>query len=81
VKPKRLERPPGHCLFSAFGFFFAGGEIARPVHFHFATTMRSYLLHIHAVSRELRFFHSRANIGSPYLLLQGRLDAEKKFLI
>ncbi len=81
VKPRRLERPPGHCLFSAYGFFFAGGEIARPVHFHFATTMRSYLLHILAISRELRFFHGRANIGSPYLLLQGRLDAEKKFLI
>jgi predicted Zn-dependent protease len=81
VRPKRLERPPGNCLFSAFGFLFSGGEIAQPVHFHFVTSMRSYLLHVLAVSRELRFFHSRANIGSPYLLLQGGLDSGKKFVI
>ena len=39
-----------------------------------AFSMRSYLLHVAEVSRELRFFHSRANVGSPYLLLQGRRD-------
>ncbi len=81
VKPKRGGHQPDECLFSAFGYFFTGGEIARPVHLHFATSMRSYLLHIIAISRELRFFQSRANIGSPYLLLQGRLDAEKKLVI
>ena len=74
-------RPPGECFFSAHGYHFAGGEITRPVHFHFATTMRSYFLHILEVSRELRFFQSRANFGSPYLLLAGKLDAEKKFSI
>ncbi|MCU0236658.1 MAG: metallopeptidase TldD-related protein [Acidobacteria bacterium] len=81
VKPKGAGRQPGELLFSAYGYFFASDGIARPVHFHFATTMRSYLLHVLAVSRELRFFHSRANIGSPYLLLQGRPGPGKVFLI
>ena len=53
-------------------------EITRPAHFYFVTSMRSYLLHVSEISRELRFFHARANLGSPYLLLQGRCDAEKK---
>jgi predicted Zn-dependent protease len=78
IGPGRLA---GESLFSAYGYSFAGGEIARPVHFHFSTSMRSYLLHVLAVSRELRFFHSRANIGSPYLLLQGRPGAGKLFLL
>ena len=43
--------------------------------------MRSYFLHILEISKELRFFHNRFNIGSPYLLLQGRCDAEKKIII
>ena len=81
VRPRGQGRQPGEFLFSAYGYFFAGSEIARPVHFHFATTMRSYLLHVLAVSRELRFFHSRANIGSPYLLLQGRPGPGKIFNI
>jgi hypothetical protein len=43
--------------------------------------MRSYFLRILEVSRELRFFHNRFNIGSPYLLVQGRCDPEKKIII
>ena len=81
VRRKGSGSRPGESLFSAYGYSFAGGEIARPVHVHFATSPRSYLLHVTEVSRELRFFLSRANIGSPYLLLQGRSDAEKKILI
>jgi predicted Zn-dependent protease len=81
VKLMGPGRLAGESLFSAFGYSFAGGEIAQPIHFHFSTTMRSYLLHVLAVSRELRFFHSRANIGSPYLLLQGRPGPEKLFFI
>jgi predicted Zn-dependent protease len=81
VKRKGSGLPPGEYLFSAYGYFFSAGEITRPVHFHFSTSMRSYLLHILEMSRELRFFHSRANIGSPYLLLQGRHDAEKNIFI
>jgi predicted Zn-dependent protease len=76
VKSRGGGRSLGERLFSAHGYSFADGEVAQPVHFHFAASMRSYLLHVQAVSRELRFFNSRANIGSPYLLLQGRRDAE-----
>jgi len=81
VKRVASGRPPGECCFSAHGYHFAGGEITRPAHFHFTTTMRSYFLHILEVSRELRFFQSRGNFGSPYLLLAGRLDAERNFSI
>ena len=81
VKPRGAGRQPGEFLFSAYGYWFAGNEVARPVHFYFATSMRSYLLHVLSVSRELRFFHSRANIGSPYLLLQGRPGPGNVFLI
>lgn len=81
VKLKGCGLQPGELVFSAYGYFFDDEEITRPVHFYFVTSMRSYLLHISEISRELRFFHARANIGSPYLLLQGRCDAEKKIVI
>jgi len=84
VKPKGGPASAGgsrELLFSAYGYAIVNGEVARPVHFHVSTSMRSYLLHILAVSRELRFFHGRANIGSPYLLLQGRPGGEKIFFI
>ena len=67
-------RLPGETRFAAHGYRFAGGEVTRPLQFRLAFSMRSYLLHVAEVSRELRFFHSRANVGSPYLLLQGRRD-------
>lgn len=67
-------RLPGETCFVAHGYRFAGGEVTRPIQFRLAFSMRSYLLHVAEVSRELRFFHSRANVGSPYLLLQGRRD-------
>ena len=81
VKLRDRGGRPGEYVFSAYGYFFEDGEITRPVHFHFVTSLRSYLLHIGAISRELRFFHARANFGSPYLLLHGRCDAEKKIVI
>jgi predicted Zn-dependent protease len=81
VKLKGCGRQPGEYVFSAYGYFFDDEEITLPVHFYFVTSMRSYLLHISEISRELRFFHARVNIGSPYLLLQGRGDAEKKIVI
>jgi predicted Zn-dependent protease len=81
VRRLAAGRLPGESVFSAHGYHFAGGEITRPVHFHFATTMRSYFLHILEVSRELRFFQSRANFGSPYLLLAGKPDAGRMFAI
>jgi len=81
VKWQGRGRQPGEHVFSAYGYFFEEEEITRPAHFYFVTSMRSYLLHVSEISRELRFFHARANIGSPYLLLQGRCDAEKKIVI
>lgn len=81
VKRQGPVRHPGESAFHAHGFLFENGEVTRPVQFRLATSMRSYLLHIVEVSRELRFFHSRANIGSPYLLLQARRDPEKNIFI
>ncbi|MCU0276747.1 MAG: metallopeptidase TldD-related protein [Acidobacteria bacterium] len=84
VRPKETGGHAGERLFSAYGYAIVNNEVARPVHFHFATSMRSFMLHIQGVSRELRFFPGRANIGSPYLLLQGRptpAGAGKFFLI
>ena len=72
------DASPASSFFRPTAICFADDEIARPVHFLFRTTMRSYFLHILEVSRELRFFHNRVNIGSPYLLLQGRCDPEKR---
>jgi predicted Zn-dependent protease len=80
VKPKG-SAAAGGLLFSAYGYSIKNGEIARPIHFQFAASMRSYLLHIQAVSRELRFFHGRSNIGSPYLLIQGRPGGDGLFLV
>jgi predicted Zn-dependent protease len=81
VKLKGFGHSPNEHVFSAYGYFFENEEIGHPVHFHFKTTPRSYFLHILEISRELRFFHNRFNIGSPYLLLQGRCDAEKRIVL
>ncbi|MCX6555177.1 MAG: TldD/PmbA family protein [Candidatus Aminicenantes bacterium] len=81
VKLKGFGANPNEYVFSAHGYWFADNEIAHPVQFLFKTTMRSYFLRILEISRELRFFHNRFNIGSPYLLLQGRCDPEKKISI
>ena len=81
VKRQGQGRLPGETAFVAHGYLFEAGEIVRPLQFRLVTSMRSYLLHIVEVSRELRFFHSRANVGSPYLLLQGRRSPEKDFLV
>ncbi|HSQ35274.1 MAG TPA: metallopeptidase TldD-related protein [Candidatus Binatia bacterium] len=81
VKQKGFGASPNEYVFSAYGYFFEKEEIARPVYLQFKTSMRSYFLRILDISRELRFFHNRCNVGSPYLLVQGRCDAEKKITI
>lgn len=68
-------------LFSAYGYRFSGGEIGEPVHFYFKTTFRSYFLNILKVSKEIRFFYSAYNIGSPYLLLEARHKTGGTFTI
>jgi predicted Zn-dependent protease len=72
VRREGPGRLPGEAVFTAYGFRFAGGEIGRPLQFRLSASLRSWLLHVADVSRELRFFHGRANFGSSYLLLQGR---------
>jgi predicted Zn-dependent protease len=67
VKPKQIERKKS--LFSAYGYKFAGEELQDPVHFYFKTDMVSLFLAIQRVSREIKFFHSQFNVGSPYLLV------------
>lgn len=68
-------------LFSAYGYRFSGGEIEEPVHFYFKTTFRTYFLNILKVSKEIRFFYSASNIGSPYLLLEARHKTGSIFTI
>lgn len=59
-------------LFSAYGYRFKGDDMLEPVHFYFRTTFRSYLLHILKISKEIKFFYSVFNIGSPYVLVEAR---------
>ncbi len=76
VRREGPGRLPGEAVFTAHGFRFARGEVGRPLQFRLSASLRSWLLHVAEVSRELRFFHGRANVGSPYLLLQGRTVEE-----
>jgi len=66
-------------LFSAYGYRFKEDEILEPVHFYFRTSFRSYFLKILKVSKEIRFFYSSANIGSPYILVEARQKANNFF--
>ncbi len=59
-------------LFSAYGYRFKGDDMLDPVHLYFKTTFRSYLLHILKISKEIKFFYSISNIGSPYVLVEAR---------
>ncbi len=62
-------------VFSAYGYRFDGDNLLEPVHFHFRTTFLSYFLNILKISKEIKFFHSAYNIGSPYILLEARRNA------
>lgn len=70
LKLKTIDRDS--YLFSAYGYRFRGDDMMEPVHFYFRTTFRSYFLNILKVSKEIRFFYSTANIGSPYVLLEAK---------
>ena len=59
-------------LFSAYGYRFKNDELLEPVHFYFNTTFQSYFLKILKISREIKFFYSAFNIGSPYILTEAR---------
>jgi predicted Zn-dependent protease len=66
-------------LFSAYGYRFNGDDMLEPVHLYFKTTFRSYLLHILKISKEIKFFYSVSNIGSPYILLEARHKQDSSF--
>jgi predicted Zn-dependent protease len=68
-------------LFSAYGYRFKGGDMQEPVHVYFKTTFRSYLLHILKVSKEIKFFCSAFNIGSPYILCAARNKEDNVLVI
>lgn len=59
-------------VFSAYGYRFSGDSLMEPVHFYFRTTFLSYFLNILKVSREVKFFYSAYNVGSPYILLEAK---------
>ncbi len=59
-------------VFSAYGYKFSGNNLLEPVHFHICTTFLNYFLHIVKVSKEMKFFYSTYNVGSPYVLLEAK---------
>ncbi|HLP44929.1 MAG TPA: metallopeptidase TldD-related protein, partial [Candidatus Kapabacteria bacterium] len=59
-------------IFSAYGYKFTGSNLLEPVHFYFSTTFLNYFLHILKVSKEMKFFYSAYNVGSPYILLEAK---------
>ncbi|UCH97203.1 MAG: hypothetical protein JSV88_10230 [Candidatus Aminicenantes bacterium] len=61
-------------VFSVYGYRFKDDELLEPVHFYFRTSFRSYFLKILKISKEVKFFYSSANIGSPYVLLEARYN-------
>ncbi len=70
LKLKYIEKE-GY-VFSAYGYRFSGNNLLEPVHFYFKTTFLSYFLNILKVSKEIKFFYSNFNIGSPYILLEAK---------
>lgn len=70
IKLKLTEN--GNYLFSAYGYRYKNGERGEAVHFYFSTTFLTYFLNIQKISKEMRFFHSGFNVGSPYILLRAK---------
>jgi len=79
VKLKNSEKDK--VVFSAYGYAFENGEIKEPVHFYFKTSFLSFFLHLLKVSREIKFFHSNFNVGSPYILVETKHKADNLFEI
>lgn len=79
LKLKSIEKD--RYLFSAYGYRFENNELHEPVHFYFRTSFLTYFLNIIKISRELRFFHSAYNIGSPYILLEASYKSPDMFEI
>lgn len=69
---KLISSSNGIFLFSAYGYNYRNGERAEPVHFFINTTFQDFFLNIVKISKEIRFFYSGFNTGSPYLLVKGK---------
>lgn len=70
LKLKHIDKE--EYLFSAYGYRFLGNNLLDPVHFYFRTTFLSYFLNILKVSKDIKFFNSACNVGSPYILLEAK---------
>lgn len=68
-------------VFSAYGYKFSGNNLLEPVHFYFRTTFLSYFLNILKVSKEVKFFSSAYNIGSPYIMLEAKRKSPEMLVI
>jgi len=74
---KLISSSNGTFLFSAYGYSYRDGERAEPVHFFINTTFQDFFLNIVKISKEIRFFYSGFNTGSPYLLVKGKKTGDK----
>jgi len=74
---KLVSSSNGNFLFSAYGYNYREGERGGPVHFFINTTFQDFFLNIVKISKEIRFFHSGFNTGSPYLLVKGRKTGDR----
>ncbi len=79
AKVKLVERDG--IVFSAYGYRFRGVDRGQPVHFHFKTSFLSYFMKVLRVSKEIKFFHSQFNVGSPFLLVEGKYKSPSIFEI
>jgi|GEM_PF-629593 len=68
-------------VFSAYGYKFSGNNLLEPVHFYFRTTFLSYFLNILKVSKEVKFFSSTYNIGSPYIMVEAKRKSPEILVI
>ncbi len=70
IKLRRVQN--GIYTFSAYGYEFNNEDIdnQKPIHIYIKTTIESFFLNILKVSKEIRFFYNRINVGSPYVLLE-----------
>ncbi len=70
IKLVRIEE--NMYTFSAYGYEFSNDDINRdrPIHIYLKTSIEAYFLNILKVSKEIRFFYNKINVGSPYILLE-----------
>ncbi len=74
---KLISTENGNYLFSAYGYRYQNGERGEPVHFFISTTFQDFLLNIEMISKEIKFFYSGFNTGSPYLLVKSKKTGDK----